>query len=61
MINEEISRSEIRSIVRNVFDDFIKEQKFQKKVREISTDVLQDFFKEMWYKRGFWKNSVKNG
>lgn len=61
MVNEEITKSEIRNIIKDTIEDYIKEQTFKKKIREISTDVLQDFFKEMWYKRGFWKNSVKNG
>lgn len=30
-------------------------------VREITADVIDDFFQQMWHKKGFWKNTLKNG
>ena len=60
MINEELTNSEVRSIINSKLDDFIKEKEFEKRVREITSDALEKFFKMMYNKRGFWKSEVKN-
>ena len=59
-INEELTNSDVRSIINSKLDDFIKEKEFEKRVREISSDALEKFFKMMYNKRGFWKIEIKN-
>lgn len=58
---EELSKSEVRTMINNSIDDLLRERELKKKIREICADVLDDFFKEMWHKKNFWKNSIKNG
>ena len=60
-LNEELTRSEIRSITRSEIDSFLKEKNFEKRVREITSDVMEKFFKMMYNRRNFWKGEVKNG
>ena len=59
IISEELSRSDVKSIIDSQISQAYKEREFKKKVRERATDVLDDFFHEMWRKKGFWKNSLK--
>lgn len=59
-ILEEINKTEVKSIVRDKLDDFLKEREFKKMVRSIAADVIEDFFQQMWLKKGFWKSGLKN-
>lgn len=59
-VNEELSRSDIRSMIDSRIDDYIREKEFKKAVKELASDVLEAFFREMWTRRSVWKNSVKN-
>ena len=61
MVLEELSKSEVRSMIDSKLDSFLKEREFKKSVRSITADVIEEFFREMWRKNGFWKNSIKNG
>ncbi len=60
VINEELTKSEIRSLIDSKVSDYIKEKEFEKRVREITTDAMEKFFKMMYNKRGFWKGELKN-
>ena len=60
IINEELTKVEVRNIVSSKLDDFLKDRDFKKKVKEIAVDILDDFFRDMWHKKSFWKTSLKN-
>jgi len=60
MVLEELSKSEVRSLINSKLESFVKEREFKKAVREITADVIEEFFREMWRKNGFWKNQIKN-
>lgn len=60
-INEDVNKTEVKNIVRDKLDDFLKEREFKKMVRSIAADVIEDFFQQMWLKKGFWKSGLKNG
>lgn len=60
-INEELNKTEVQHIIDSELDDFLKERRFKQMVREITADVIDDFFQQMWHKKGFWKNTLKNG
>ena len=59
IISEELSRSDVKSIIDSQITQMYKEREFKRIVREIAVDVLDDFFHEMWRKKGFWKSSIK--
>lgn len=61
IINEELNKTEVQHIIDSELDDFLKERRFKQMVREITADVIDDFFQQMWHKKGFWKNTLKNG
>lgn len=59
IINEEISKSEILSLINNKIDSNMSSKDFEKKVKEISASVINELFKILWQKNSFWKNGVK--
>ena len=61
IINEEITSSEVRSIVNSKIEDFLKDKEFEKRVKELTTDAMERFFRTMYNKRNFWKSELKNG
>lgn len=61
IVNEELTKSDVQSMIDSELEDFLKERQFKKMVREITADVIDDFFQQMWHKKGFWKNTLKNG
>lgn len=60
LINEEMSRSEITSLINSKIDSNMSSKDFEKKVKEISASVINELFKLLWQRNSFWKNSVKN-
>lgn len=61
LVREELTKGEVRGIVDDKLDSFLKDKDLNKKIRSVTADVLAEFFREMWRKDGFWKNSLKNG
>ena len=59
LITEEISKSEISSMISNKIDSSISYKEFEKKVKEIATSVISDLFKILWQRDSLWKNTVK--
>lgn len=61
LVIEELTKTEVRSMIDSKLDDFLNKRELKKMVRGVVTDVIDDFFREMWRKNGFWKTSLKNG
>ena len=61
MVNEELTKSEVKNMIDSQIENFTKENNFKKKVKEIVVDVIDDFFQQMWQKKSFWKSNLKNG
>ncbi len=59
IINEELSKQEIISLINNKIDSNMSSKDFEKKVKEITSNVVSELFKILWQKESFWKNSVK--
>lgn len=59
-INEEVTASEVRSIIDGKITDMLKEKEFERRVRELTVDAMEKFFKMMYNKRGFWKGELRN-
>ena len=61
LIREELSKSEVRSMITTALDNFLKERELRKRIRELSAEILEDFFRQMWLRKGFWQSGIKNG
>lgn len=59
-IVEDMTRSEVRSIINSRMEDYIKEKEFEKRVSEIASDAFERFFKMMYNRRNFWKGEIRN-
>lgn len=61
IVLEELSRSDVQSMIDKKITSMYDGSDFKKSVREIAVEVVDDFFKTMYNKRSFWKTSIKNG
>ena len=59
IINEEMSKSEITSLIQSKIDSNISSKDFEKKVKEITSSVINELFKILWQRNSFWKDSIK--
>ena len=73
-LNEELTKTEVKSIVDKYTDsnkfkskiekivkDRIKNEKeLEDKVVEITRNVLTQLYKNLWTKRAFWRNNLSN-
>lgn len=59
LINEEMSKSDITSLIMNKIDSNMSSKEFEKKVKEITSSVINELFKLLWQRNSFWKDSIK--
>ncbi len=59
LINEEMSKSEVTSLIKSKIDSNMSSKEFEKKVKEITSSVLNELFKILWQRNSFWKDNVK--
>lgn len=60
IIEEELTKSEVSSLIANKIDDNLSSASFKKKVKELASDVVSELFKILWQRNSFWKTSVTN-
>ena len=60
ILMEELSKSDISSMIDRKLSSNLDSKDFKKKVKELSAEVVNDLFKILWQRNSFWKNSVKN-
>lgn len=60
IIEEELTKSEVSSLIANKIDDNLSSAAFKKKVKELASDVVSELFKILWQRNSFWKSSVAN-
>ena len=58
IINEEINKTEVESIVSNRISSAYDSRDFKKAVKEISAEVIEDLFKTLWNRSNSWKGGI---
>ena len=58
IINEEISKTEVESIVSNRLSSAYSSRDFKKAVKDITADVIEDLFRTLWNRSSTWKGGV---
>lgn len=58
IINEEISKTEVESIVSNRLSSAYNSRDFKKAVKEITADVIEDLFRTLWNRSSTWRGGV---
>lgn len=59
IINEELTKNEVVSLINNKIDSNLSSKEFEKKIKEITSNVISELFKILWQKESFWKNTFK--
>lgn len=59
IINEEISRADVESIVSRKIDSSYDSRDFDKAVRKVVADTVEDLFKTLWSRSSTWKGGIK--
>lgn len=60
MVNEELTRSDVRSIINSRIEEYIEGRDFKKKVSTIAADVIDELLTNFWQRKGFWKSMLRH-
>ena len=58
IINEEISKTEVNSIVSNRLSSSYNTREFKRAVKDITAEVIEDLFRTLWNRSSTWKGGV---
>jgi hypothetical protein len=58
IIAEELSKSDVNSMISSKISSALTSREFKQKVKELSSDVVNELFKLLWQRNNFWKQSV---
>ena len=58
IISEELTKSEVNSMISNKLNSTLSSREFKQKVKELSADVVNELFKLLWQRNNIWKSSV---
>ena len=58
IISEELSKSDVNSMINSKIDSALSSRDFKQKVKELSADVVNELFKILWQKNNFWKSTA---
>ena len=58
-INENITKTDVNSIIQSKIEDFVKSKELEKRVRELTSDVISEFLKALWQRDNMWKSSIR--
>ena len=58
IINEEISKTEVESIVSNRISSAYNSRDFKKAVKDITAEVIEDLFRTLWNRSSTWKGGI---
>ena len=59
LITEELTKSEVNSMITNKIDSNLSSRDFKKKVKEIAVEVVDELFKILYQRNNIWKSSLK--
>jgi hypothetical protein len=58
IIKEELTKSDVNSMISSKINSAISSREFKQKVKELSSDVINELFKLLWQRNNIWKSSV---
>lgn len=58
IITEELSKSEVNSIIANKISSSYDTKEFERKVKEIVADAIEDLYKTLFNRSSSWKGGV---
>lgn len=60
IIKEELTKSEVNSMIGNRIDSMYNSRDFKKQVKNLAGEVVSELFKVLWQRNNFWKTSATN-
>lgn len=58
IINEEINKTEVESIVSNRISSAYNSRDFKKAVKEVTAEVIENLFRTLWNRSSTWKGGI---
>lgn len=58
IINEELTKAQVDSMIKNKIESNMNSRDFKKIVKELSGEVVNELFKLLWQRNNFWMNSA---
>ena len=58
IISEELTKSEVNSMISSKLNSTLSSREFKQKIKELSADVVNELFKLLWQRNNIWKSSV---
>lgn len=58
IISEELSKSDVNSMISGKINSTLSSRDFKQKVKELSSEVVSELFKILWQRNSFWKSTV---
>lgn len=58
LVYEELSKSDVNSMIASKIDNKLSSQEFKKIVKSLAADVVSELFKILWQRNSFWKSSA---
>lgn len=59
IIKEELTNSQVESMINSKISSALKSTDFKKAVKELSADVVNEVFKVLWQRNNVWMDSAK--
>lgn len=60
IINEELSKSDVTSMINSKFSSELDSYDFKKKVKKLAAEVLKNWTKILWQRQSFWVGSIED-
>ena len=58
IINEEINKTDVESIVSHKLSSSYGSSDFKKAVKEVTADVIEDLFRTLWNRSSTWRGGI---
>lgn len=58
IILEELSKSDVESIVSRKIDNSYDSREFKKAVKRVSAEVIEDLYRTLWNRSSMWRGGV---
>lgn len=59
LIVEEVTKSEIRSMIASDRETMLNSKEFKDRVKDISAKVLEELYKILWTRKSFWSEPIR--
>lgn len=59
LMYEEISKSDINSLITSKIEQNLDSREFKKKVKEIAAEIVSNLFRTLWQQNSMWKRACQ--